>query len=301
MSINQLDILNNLFTTELKEYVDVKEDESDCCVNPSIVYNNIEGENVCNNCGLVINRELDSLFGDAIERRTLRSESDNYRTGIAWNGSNKHYNVYVLRRTGQYNNSKQYYSTTTLYKSYKDLDEMMDLVGMKDEYIREYIKYKYKVIYLYNDEIISRHRIKYGLYVYCLISHLIEEGIEFDILNIFNKLEDKLKISHYNKANDKLTAEYTKYYINPNIIKVNKVLIKLNMKISVIEIIKRYNIVLKYKLNINQNSILKGVIYILLKESIGVEELCIRLYSRQLSTTPNTIHRFLELYRGVKI
>lgn len=289
MDFNKYFEIMDRFTNEMKEEVEVS-DNDDCCMKPHIIEDILTNNLVCNNCGIIKGIELEPLYEAS---PTLTNPTDNLK-GIILGRGVGNFKPYNLRRTGMYIRSEECYKSTTLYRSYDEMEKLMKDLDINDSELIDNAKYIYKQIYLYEDEVNTRYKIKIGLYIYCIINVLFECNVEYDILSIFSKIQG-INIGHYNKAVSKLGREYNKYLLNENMKEGIKILKELNIIVSQKDIINRYNYYISKEMRINKNSILKGCIYELIINGEGINMGFKKMYIKLFKTTLNTLEKFIDL------
>lgn len=282
-------ILNEFFNKKEKEE---EEKKGECCSYPSIIFNSDTYENVCENCGSIIKRDY---------TEEIKPIKEDIYMNEVFTGMIKGRDNLKLKRTMLYNNSQITYKKTRLNTCHRDMDKIFKELNISSKPLIEKAKLYYKKIYLYEDTIRTRGNIKYGIYYYCILISIIQEGYNYNIINIFKDL-DYIDIFHYNKAIDKLNPDfYELLYIDKDIQEYIDIINKLKLNIDTIELIKHYNKYLSKNIKLNNTTILKGCIYQLLLKNEGLENGFDKLFISHFNTSIYTLNKFKNIAKTIII
>lgn len=264
----------------------------DCCFNPCVVFDTFSCVYVCKNCGIVGHEDYVENNYENIKKESIYV-NEIFVSNIVGPGSSE------LKRVQLFNNSGIRYKKHTLYMSYKDIDELFRCLNITNAIVIEQAKLYYKNIYLYEDDIKTRGKIKYGLYYYCILISIINNEYPYVITDIFKEL-DFITIGHYNKAIEKLNPDfYELLFIHPQMNEMIKIASELKIKIDLIDLIKLYNFYISKNVNINTGSILKGSVYKLIIDKEGYKNAFDKLFSKRFSTTVNTLRKFNNIIKTI--
>ena len=270
-----------------------------CCNNPDINYNNTY--TTCINCCKV---SLDNFI--YVEPNVYLNKKFHLSTTIS--GSSKFNTLKRFHQWGNYN-----YKETTLMKTLKIFEIICNHFEINN-IILDRSKFLYKTIYIDN-KISSRSNIKNAMYIYCIYESCKEKNFKIDLEDLIDFFDKNIKnkyikkknikkkkvkftIDHYSKCLKKIEKylniknEDNTIFIDVKLKKKYEICIKKKLDINKIELITLYN---KYKTynttkKINNNSIILGVIYLLVKDKVNLKR-----FIKIFKTTKITLKKFFNL------
>ena len=170
-------------------------------------------------------------------------------------------------------------------KSYKLIEKMILLLipNLKSnnklgDKILNHSKLVYHNLYIV-EKVKSRNNIRKGLFMYSIMKALDHYDFEYDIFELLNTFN--IVLFKYNKALIKIIGDDEKIYLHKNIRKYLEIINKYIPEYTLKDLIFRFNINFKLKLenkctdnsiNVNENSMLKGISYLVLEEYITKQE-----------------------------
>lgn len=248
-----------------------------CCSSQNIVIR--EEWNVCTNCARIFDKD------ETIIKEQFLNPKYQLTTSIGFGPNSR-----VIRRLHQWTNHD--YRENMANNNYIEIRELGKQLNSK---VLDNACFIYKGIYIDNN-VSSRNKIKRALYVYCLNKSCDDYNVYFDIIKTLN--DNKLSINNYNKALLKVNDE-DKLFLNRQIVNKYKIMSdNWNVKITIKDIIIEYNrlfkIIKQNKYRLNNNSILIGTIYFLLKAV--VESSKMDKFYKTFDISITTIEKFKNLY-----
>jgi hypothetical protein len=252
----------------------------DCCSNKEIKTDGIM--DTCINCGLTLEHREDIIKKDFLNPKYQLSTTIQY--------NKKYNNINRIHKWSNYD-----YKENMANKNYEEINNIGEKLNMETWEIRNACMI-YRNIYI-DKKISSRNKIKRSLFVYCLYTSCCQYNKEFDIIKTLR--DNDLSIENYNKAICKIVDE-NKYFLNTNMTKYFYKLKNFNNDITMIDIIKEYNINCRRgknkKCRLNNNSILIGSIYKLL---FSDNDNCDKKFFKIFNITRTTIEKFNKLITGI--
>ena len=273
MTFKQLDkILDDANINPIKEIEIIP-----CCDNKRIIHT--DEWDVCISCGLCLDPT------DIIIKRQFLNPRYQMTTSIG--GGGKYKNVRRLHSWANYD-----YRENMANRNYKEMRDIGNKLNLHQK-VMDNACYIYKGIYI-NKNVSSRNKIKRILYVYCIYKSCMEYKRKLDIISLLG--ENDLSIDNYNKAISKVEDE-DKLFLNVNMMDKMKIAKdNWDIKFTLMDLITLYNKNIKIskgnKLKLNNNSILIGSIYILLKIEENKEE---KKFLKQYNITFTTIKKFIKI------
>ena len=275
MTFNQLDSILEEMNINTHQYQEPKP----CCDNPRIVHKT--EWDVCVNCGTCMD-----LTDIIIKRQFLNPR---YQLTTSIGGGGKYKNVRRLHTWANYD-----YRENMANRNYKEMRDMGYKLNLHQK-IMDNACYIYKGIYI-NKNVSSRNKIKRSLYVYCIYRSCMDYKKSINIIDLLN--ENELSIDNYNKAISKVEDE-NKLFLNVNMIDKMKIATdNWDIDFTLMDLITLYNKNIRIskgnKLKLNNNSILIGSIYVLLKIEENKEE---KKFLKQYNITFTTIKKFIKILK----
>lgn len=261
-----------------------------CCESPSIFHEDVY--RVCRNCARIfMHPEEDICFSNQLNPKYQLT------TAIAYSNKNMR-DVYRIHKWLSYDYREN--KANEQYYFIREIGEKFDM----NERMLDNACYIYKSIYI-DENVSSRDRVKYALYIYCIKKTFDRFNKSFDIIRALEDTtlpkKDKLghityvslTIKNYNDAISKVKDD-DKLYLNENIPSMFRLMKKnFSTNINMNDIIKEYN--KNYKtckekgIRLNNNSLLVGSIYILLNLNDDKE------FFNTFNITGTTIKKFNKI------
>lgn len=271
---------------QLQEYK-VKE-EYKCCDNPEIVFD--KTYYTCMNCAKC---SVDNI--EYVERTFYLNEKFHLSTTMSGG-----FKFNKLKRFHKWANHN--YKEITLMKTLCLFENICNHFNIGERILIR-AKFLYKSIYIDNN-ISSRSNIKTAMYIYCIYESCKENNFKIDLeymidfcnIDVKNN-KDKLTTDHYAKCLKKIEKyldiknEDNTIFIDTKLKQKYNICIKKKIVIDKVELITLYN---RYKqCNIkllNNNSIILGVIYLLIKDKVNLKR-----FIKIFKTTKITLKKFFDL------
>ena len=251
-----------------------KKEELPCCDNQRLRFDNIY--NVCISCGRCYHAD------EIIIRNQHFNPKYQLSTTIGYG-----YKYKAIHRIHKWTNYD--YRENMANRNYIEIRE----IGTKLKLTKKMLDnacWIYKSIYI-DRNVSSRNKIKRSLYIYCLYASCVEYHTEFNIIETLK--DNQLSIENYNKALLKV-EDKNKLFLNPNMMKQYQKIkdnwkdTKITLKDIILEYNRICNISKKHKYRLNNNSILIGSIYNLLKTDD-------KKFYKIFNITPTTINKFRKI------
>ncbi len=281
------------FLDKLQNSIDnekVLEDMNMCCDNPDIRFDNTYY--TCCNCG---NSTMNNI---EYHEPNIYLNQQFHLSTIMGGGGARHNK---LKRFHQWSNHN--YKETTLMRTLCLFETICKEFGIGERILGR-AKFLYKTIYIDN-KISSRSNIKKAMYIYCIYESCKENNFKIDLEDMIDysnkdiKIEKlKLTTEHYSKCLKKI-EKYLNIKNDDNTIFTDtklktkyEICLKKKLNVDKIELITLYN---KYKecnttKQINNNSIILGVIYLLIKDKVNLKR-----FIKIFKTTKITLKKFYDL------
>ncbi len=176
------------------------------------------------------------------------------------------------------------YKETTLMKTLTIIGKIclkFELSG----YVVEQSKNRYKELYI-DKNISSRSNIKKAVYIYCIYSSCMHNKININLNDLIDHMG--IKLSHFEKCMKKIDDKMI--FTNNKILKYLKIAEKNNLQITEEILLGEYSKYINLKENINENSIIIGSIYELVKKDVELKK-----YIKMFKTTKITLNKFFNL------
>ena len=270
-----------------------------CCETPDIRFDNTYY--TCINC---CKSSLDNI--EYVEPNVYLNTQFHLSTTMS--GNSKYNKLKRFHQWGNYN-----YKETTLMKTLNIFEIICNHFKMNSRILCR-SKFLYKTIYIDN-KISSRSNIKNAMYIYCIYESCKEKNFKIDLEDLIDFFDKNIKnkyikkknikkkkvkftIDHYSKCLKKIEKylniknEDNTIFIDVKLKKKYEICIKKKLDINKIELITLYN---KYKTynttkKINNNSIILGVIYLLVKDKVNLKR-----FIKIFKTTKITLKKFFDL------
>ena len=282
-----MDYLSLFDDFNIFEKEETKEEiNEDCCDNKEIIISDFN--NVCRNCGCVSKDKVDNdgdYSDNAVKVIDIFNES---KSTSFWIRGGSEFSA--LKRLNKWSNySSKEAEANKCYLIIKTLLENIVPNFKENMCIGEKIliqaKLYWRQLYMI-DKIATRGAPRNCLFVFCIIKSLEYHEIPFELLDLLKTLE--IDIGKYNKALLRKVEGDDKTFVNPRFFKYLEIIQKYNKDITLNDLIEKYNINKKNKIkcnslekklriNINDNSMLKGISYYYIKDFITKQEICIEL------------------------
>ncbi len=272
------------FLDKLQNYIEneiVLENMNMCCDKPDIRFD--KTYHTCINCGI---SRLDNF---EIETPNVYLNTQFHLSTIMSGGSGKHNKLKRFHQWGNHN-----YKETTLMKTLCLFETICKEFGIGERILGR-AKFLYKTIYIDN-KISSRSNIKKAMYVYCIYESCKENNFEIDLEYLLTY--SNIKTEHYSKCLKKIEKylniknEDNTIFIDTKLKKKYEICIKKKLNVDKIELITLYNKYKEYNTTkqINNNSIILGVIYLLIKDKVNLKR-----FIKIFKTTKITLKKFFDL------
>lgn len=253
----------------LKEQKEKKKEKYICCNKQELIKDNTGL--TCYKCGKTF---LDN-FEYVIPNTYLNQKFHNC---TLINPSVKFKNIRRLHHFSCYN-----YLEVIMSKSFKEISRICLKLGLSKKII-EGSKIKYKQIFI-DERISSRSNIKRAMYSYCIYFSCNYYNIDIDIDELIkiSNIEEK----HYNKVIKKLEKK-NMLFKSKKVKQIIKICEDNNINIDLEILRNKYNELKKKKIKLNNNSIILGLLY----DMIKIEE---KMFINIFKTTKITLKKYNKL------